>query len=206
MMPARRWQSIGLSIWLCLLLSGCFAAAVGGGAAAASAAHDRRSFGKVLDDQGIELAARNYLYQHEDIDRQDRIKIVSYNGKVLLAGEIETEQKKQLASEIVADINGVDQVVNELRVSPRLGIGHRVSDSYLTARVNTALLTENPVPGFDPSRVKVVSVDDTVYLMGLLSPAEGDAVTEVVRRVRGVRKVVKVFEYRSTAAGLSDPA
>ena len=48
---------------------------------------------------------------------------------------------------------------------------------------------------FDPTRVKVVTEDSTVYLMGLLRRKEADAVVERARRVGGVQRVVKIFEY-----------
>ena len=51
------------------------------------------------------------------------------------------------------------------------------------------------IEGFDPVRVKVTSSQGTVYLMGLLSAREADAVTEKVRFVSGVKRVVKLFEY-----------
>ena len=69
------------------------------------------------------------------------------------------------------------------------------NNSWLTAKVNTALMTKNPVEGFDTSRIKVISSDHTVYLMGIVSRAEGDAAAEVARNVGGVEKVVKVFSY-----------
>ena len=51
------------------------------------------------------------------------------------------------------------------------------------------------MPGFDPSQVNVTTVRGEVYLMGLVTRAEADAVVEDVRRVRGVRRVVRAFEY-----------
>ena len=50
-------------------------------------------------------------------------------------------------------------------------------------------------PGFDPTRVKVVTENGTVYLMGLLKHDEATAVTNEVRQVGGVQRVVKLFEY-----------
>ena len=44
-------------------------------------------------------------------------------------------------------------------------------------------------------RVKVVTERGNVYLMGLVSAAEAEAATEVARSVKGVARVVKVFEY-----------
>jgi osmotically-inducible protein OsmY len=51
------------------------------------------------------------------------------------------------------------------------------------------------IEGFDPTRVEVTSSQGSVYLMGLLTPTEADAVTEKVRFVSGVKRVVKLFEY-----------
>ncbi len=52
----------------------------------------------------------------------------------------------------------------------------------------------NEIEGFDAARIKVVSVRGNVYLMGLLSNREADIAAARASRVRGVRKVVKVFE------------
>ncbi len=49
-------------------------------------------------------------------------------------------------------------------------------------------------PGFDPTRVKVVTERKTVYLMGLVTAAEADAASEQARRVTGVAKVIRLFE------------
>ena len=174
------------------LLSGCAAAVVGG---AAVVAHDRRSTGAVIDDQGIELLVKNAIYQDPVIDNDDHIKVTSYNGVVLLVGETTSEENFQQAAALAGGVNGVKRVVNELAVQPETGVGTRLDDSYLTAKVNTYLLTKNPIPGFDPTRINVVTVRDTVYLMGRVTREEGDNVAEVVRNVNGVAKVVKVFDY-----------
>jgi osmotically-inducible protein OsmY len=89
----------------------------------------------------------------------------------------------------------VERVVNELAVGPSASLGKRLDNSWLTTKVNAALVRDNPVPGFDATRIKVISSLNTVYLMGLVRRAEGDAVAEVARNVGGVEKVVKVFSY-----------
>ena len=51
------------------------------------------------------------------------------------------------------------------------------------------------MPGFDATRVKVVSENKTVFLMGLVHEEEGDAAAKAAQKVSGVEKVVTVFEY-----------
>ena len=51
------------------------------------------------------------------------------------------------------------------------------------------------IKGFDPSRVKVTSENGTVFLMGLVYHQEADAAVDATRKVGGVQRVVKLFEY-----------
>ena len=84
---------------------------------------------------------------------------------------------------------------NELAVMPAADTSGRMHNSYVTSKINTKLTTSNPIEGFDAGRIKVLTAHRTVYLMGTVSRAEGDAVTEVARQTGGVDKVVKVFDY-----------
>jgi len=176
-------------------LAGCVVAAVGGAAAAGSAVHDRRSFGTVINDENIEFSVTDALYSKPEIKRSDRIKVVSVNGVVLLAGEIDSEEKKQFAGEVAARIEDVRKVVNELVVTDTIaGVGTRTSDSWLTTRVKTALFGV-AIDGFDPTRVNVTTASGRVYLQGMVTVAEGEAAAQQASTVGGVKQVVKVFEY-----------
>ena len=114
---------------------------------------------------------------------------------MLLVGEVEEPATRQLASQIASGVENVERVVNELEVAPEADTGERLENAWLTTKVNSALLTENPVPGLDTTRIKVVSSRNNVYLMGLVTREEGKAVAEVARNVSGVEKVIKVFSY-----------
>jgi osmotically-inducible protein OsmY len=176
-----------------LLLGGCAAVLVGG-AATAGAAHDRRSMGTVLDDQTLEVAAIDRIYQERDKFKGTRIKAVTHNGVVLLIGEVFTEAQKQRAAERVMELQGARRVVNELAIGEPPGMWRRSADSTLTSRVKAALIGID-LPDFDASRINVTSVRSEVYLMGLVSRAEADAAVDTVSKMRGVARVVKVFEY-----------
>jgi osmotically-inducible protein OsmY len=76
-----------------------------------------------------------------------------------------------------------------------IGFWRRREDNAMSARVKTALLDITSMPGLDPTRVSVTTSNHIVYLMGFVTHEEADAVTELVRSLAGVDKVVKVFEY-----------
>lgn len=170
-------------------LAGCIGGEIIG------APHDRRDFSRILDDDGIEFAATDKLYSTAEIKSTDRIKVVSYNGVVLLAGEISSEEKKQLATDIVSNIDDVRRVVNELQVREDVAsVATRTSDRFISGKVKTALFGLG-IEGFDPTRVNVTTTRKVVYLQGLVTPEEGEAAAARASRVTGVEGVVKVFEY-----------
>jgi osmotically-inducible protein OsmY len=182
---------------LCLLigttfLSGCAAVVIGGAAILAS---DKRSTGTVIDDQTIEVSVSDHVYSAESFAGGDHVKVEVYQGVVLLVGEVTTDEKKAMATSRASEVDNVKRVVNELMVGSSATAGERLDNTWLTTKVNTVLLKENPIPGFDATRIKVVSSRNNIYLMGLVTREEGEAVTEVARNVGGVEKVVKVFSY-----------
>lgn len=181
------------TLLLAATLPGC-AAVVVGGAATAGAVHDRRSIGTVIDDQTLEVAAIDRIYQERDRFGGSRITAIAHNGVLLLAGEVADEGLRLRAAERVQELAGVRRVINEIAVAEPAGVGRISADSALTLRIKAGLL-DLDLPDFDASRVNVTTVRQEVYLMGLLHRAEADAVVAEVRRMRGVRRVIKAFEY-----------
>ena len=178
-------------------LQGCAAVVVGGAATGAAVIHDRRSAGTILDDQTIELKAMKTLSETAEIAEHSSISVTSYNYTVLLTGQAENPQLARRFGDEVKAIEKVRRVVNEVQTGPFLSLAQHTQDSYLTAKVKASLF-EIELEAFDPSRIKVVTHNDTVYLMGLVTHQEAQAVVEKVRILRGVAKVVRVFEYVNT--------
>ena len=193
----RALYKLVLALAAATLLPGCFAVVAGGAAVGADTAHDRRPVKVVVSDRNIQLTAFDAINRHKELVHDDNsVKIVVYNGVMLLAGQVRSEALRQLAQSTVADIAGVKRLVNEIEVSDEpQGFWRRRQDNTITARVKTGLLDITSMPGFDPTRVNVTTAHHVVYLMGLVTHEEADAVAGVARDVGGVDKVVKLFEY-----------
>ena len=157
--------------------------------------HERRSTGTVLNDQSLEYDVISNIRNDPSFTEKDHIKVEVHLGVVLLAGETVSEENKALATRLAEAPRLSERVVNDLKVGERAGFGGKLDNSWLSTKVNSILITENPLPGNDASRIKVVSSQNTVYLMGIVTRAEGDQVAEIVRNIGGVEKVVKVFDY-----------
>jgi osmotically-inducible protein OsmY len=177
------------------LLGGCAAVVVTGAATGANAAHDRRTLGAYVDDEGIELKARLAITEDKELYSQTHVNIISINGVVLLVGQAPTEAMRLQIEDLTRGIEKVRVVHNEMTIAAPNSYMTRSSDSLITAKVKGSLFGIKGHEGFDPTRVKVVTENGVVYLMGILYRASADAVATKASRVSGVQKVVKVFEY-----------
>ena len=178
----RKTILITIALVLCAALAAC------------SVFTPRRGFNRVFNDRNVQLTAQRALDNDPELSGRAHIGTSVYNGVLLLIGEASTEEVKQRAESDVTGYEGVQRVVNLIDVMPLQSVGRTAIDASLTARVKTSLLHID-MPGFDPGRVKISTAHGKVYLMGLLSHKEADAVVNEARSVAGVKQVVQVFEY-----------
>ncbi|MBT3012533.1 MAG: BON domain-containing protein [Candidatus Thiodiazotropha sp. (ex Lucina aurantia)] len=177
-----------------LILQGCAAAVVGGAAATAAVAHDRRTTGTIVEDQSIELKIYDLMSKDSRFKQQSSIHVTSYNLVVLLTGQAADQALRSKAEQMASSVDRVRRVVNEIEIGSTSTLVENSRDAALTTEVKVRL-AKVQIPGFDPLRVKVVTERGAVFLLGLITKKEADAVTDVVRHISGVRRVVRVFEY-----------
>ncbi|MDJ0740187.1 MAG: BON domain-containing protein [Gammaproteobacteria bacterium] len=188
---AMRNVLVGL---LALVLSGCGAVVVGSAVTGAAVIHDRRTTGTVVEDQEIFVRAISIRAEDAELKQKSNLNVDVYNLQVLLTGQAENAAIVDDYVQRVAAIPRVRNVFNEVTIGAESTWSETTADAYLTSKVKVALFDVKR-PGFDPTRVKVTSSLGSVYLMGLVTPDEADAVTDKVRFVSGVKRVVKLFEY-----------
>ncbi len=151
-----------------------------------------RTWGAAIDDEQIETLAIVNLSKASSALDDAHISVTSYNAVVLLTGQVSSNDLRTLAGKTVGNINRVRQVYNELQVQGETSMLSRTNDSWLTSKVKTKLYANGDIEG---GRIKVVSENGTIFMMGLVTRAEADQAVDVVRNTGGVQKVVKVFEY-----------
>lgn len=151
----------------------------------------KRTLGQKLEDESIETKAMVNIKVSDEGFANSHLEIVSYNGFVLLAGQVPTAALKNQAAEVVRKIHGVRRIYNELEVSAPSSAMTRTSDTWITAKVKSWILGTPSTPGM---RIKVLTENGVVYLMGLATAAEGQRVTDVAANISGVQRVVRLFE------------
>ncbi len=152
---------------------------------------DERTLAQQFEDESIETKARVNIHAEDEAFDNAHLAIVSFNGYVLLAGQVPSEALKSTATDVVRRIHGVRRIYNELEVASPSSAMTRTSDTWITAKVKTWLLGSPETEGL---RVKVVTEDGVVYLMGLVSAEEARRIADKAAGISGVQRVVKLFE------------
>jgi osmotically-inducible protein OsmY len=171
-------------------MSGCAPVLIGAAATTGVVvATDRRKTGAQLDDTTISTAiAYKVNAQYGD---NVRVSVASYNGIVLLTGEVPDQATLEGVAQMAAKEERVRAVQNELSIEALSSLSSRANDSYITSKVKARFIDSD----FSPTHVKVITERGIVYLMGIVKKTEGDQATEIARRTSGVKRVVRIFEY-----------
>ena len=169
------------------LLQGC---AQTGGIATDASSSERRSAQAVQDDRNIEYTARQRIAEKYRSNVQ--VGVTSFNRFVLLTGQVSDDAAKQGIERIVGGITSVKGIANELHIERAADIGLRRSDSGVSGDVRARFLESK---AFNRDHIKVYTEEGVVYLLGIVKRAEADAASEIAATTRGVKKVVRVFEY-----------
>ena len=182
-------------------LSGCFGVIAVGATAGILLAHDRRTTGTIVEDQSIELKAFRVLSELKEDHLEDaHISVHSYNNNVLLTGQAPNDTVRSIVEERIADISKIRRIYNEISLAAPTSLMTRSSDTWVTTKLKAEMLLKSDV---DPTRVRISTEDGVVYLMGLVTPHEEESAVNVARHIRGVKKVVKMFEYYTDDANES---
>ncbi|HJP09894.1 MAG TPA: BON domain-containing protein [Arenicellales bacterium] len=152
---------------------------------------DRREARTYWDDNKAEVDIRRAVAKDKDID-DENVSVTIWNGVVLLTGEVPSQRNIDTILDIAKSHNHTRQVINRIELAGRTNMTSRANDSWLTARVKTAVAASGTL---DATKLKIVTERANVYLMGLVTRAEAAAAVDIVRTVPGVVRVIKVFEY-----------
>jgi osmotically-inducible protein OsmY len=173
-------------------LQGCFTMAVGGAVMGTLAATDRRTLGAQTEDKTIIVKAETRIPSL--VGDAGHVNVTSFNRKVLITGEVRDDAMKAAVEREVSAIEGVESIVNELAIMGTSSFTSRSNDTLITGKVKASFVDTKDLYA---NSIKVVTERGIVYLMGRVTPREGDLAASVASSVSGVQKVVKVFEYIS---------
>lgn len=175
-----------------LMLQGCVAAVIGAGAGAtAKIATDPRTTGTQVDDTTLDSRIGVKLKNNQASFIGSHISSSTYNSNVLLVGQATREQSEK-AEELTREVEGVKKVFNQIRQIEPVGPGTITNDAWITTKVKSQLILNSKTKA---RKIKVVTENSEVFLIGIVTSEEGKAAAEVASKVNGVQKVITLFTY-----------
>ena len=167
-------------------LSGCVWVAATGVVAGVSAARQERTVGNAGDEARIDTTLQGRL-THARGGLFWRVHTTVVEGRVLLAGRVESPEARLEATRVAWSVEGVRKVDNDIEVTDRSGWLDRPSDLIMRTTLATALLADKSIKDVNYTTDVVHGV---VYLMGVgQDEGEVQRVVAHARRGNGVRRV-----------------
>lgn len=189
-------KKIIILLMLVFPLVGCVSAVLVAGAAGATLGgaviYDQRTYRTMDQDHNARSIIQYRLDNDPLLKGQSHITISVFNNVALLVGQAKTPKICDRAYQIVEKASHIRRTYNEITIGAPLSPVQQAADSWITSKVRTAMLGK---AGLHSSNLKVVTENKVVYLMGMVSPKQAAMAADVARRISGVEKVLKVFEY-----------
>jgi osmotically-inducible protein OsmY len=192
-MMNKRWMMTTTAVTVLAasaVLTACAPLLVGGAVGTGVVvATDRRTTGMQVEDQGIELRARRAV--REALGDRGRVIVNSFNRRVLITGTVPTQTDKALVARVVAQVENVREIVDELGVMGDPALSVRSSDTLITTRVKASFIDARDLSA---NAISVTTERGVVYMMGRVTQREANRAADMARTVPGVQQVVRVFE------------
>ena len=177
---------------LLILNQACTPIAVSTAFSGAGVIYDRRHVGNVIDDKTLTFKA----YQEIKKDRKNWLKsnitINSYNNVLLVSGQAPNKEYINFMSKQLAKLPNVKYIHNVVEVNKPINFSTQAIDTWITAKINFSMLKTK---GIDLTRVKIITENGSVFLMGLVDSNEAAIASKIASEISGVKKVVEIFEF-----------
>ena len=173
-----------------LLVNSC--AFVGtAGSLVGSASTSTRGFSGTVEDTYLmsKIVSKITLMK---LSNFSNITVSVVNGKVLLAGNIQNQEKRLELIKRVWWIDGVKEVYNELEIGPQISFSEKTEDFIFEVKINNRLLLE---PGIFSNNYSVNVVNGNVYVMGISSNIEEKTKIEnFLKNMNDIKKLILLVD------------
>ena len=161
------------------------------GSLVGSASTSTRGFSGTIEDTYLmsKIVSKITLMK---LSNFSNITVSVINGKVLLAGNIENQEKRLELIKKVWWIDGVEEVYNELEIGPPISFSEKTEDFIFEAKIEKRLLFE---PGIFSNNYSVDVVNGNVYVMGISSDIEEKTKVEnFLNNMNDIKKLILLVD------------
>lgn len=176
-----------------LILSGCATVIDSTRSEPISDNRGSRTAGQFIDDETAEVTIAVNLKKASPELKASNLSIKVYNGVVLISGQVPSEEARKTAEQVATQHRGVKRVVNQLEIAGKATVISDINDLTITTQIKALVLRDLGREVYQ--RTLITTENSVVYVMGFVTKTEAAALENVVSTVRGVKRIVRVFEY-----------
>lgn len=176
---------------LFIFLPGCAPIIIGVIAGSGAYYVSQKDFKKFNNDNAITNDAMAKIKADPELKRGAHIAVATKNREVLLIGEVSSPQQRFEAEKLMQNIGGIKRIYNAITISGPISLLTQSSDGWITTKVKSDMAITKRLPS---GKIKVVTQNGVVYLMGHVTEQQASMATNIARRTAGVQKVVKLFD------------
>jgi len=187
-------QKIFLSVFLgslLLLLQGCAGGLIVMAGTAVTVSSDERSISEQISDDSLSMDALDKISGLKINNENIRINLVSNSGYLLIIGQVANQQLSERIEKELNTLGNAKGIYNQLRIGQPIGFAQQSIDSWITTKVKGKLTANDDV---NPLKVKVITENSEVFLIGKVTKEMSDQATAIARQVDGVKRVNRVFQ------------
>jgi len=150
-------------------------------------AEGERSLGTVVDDATIKVnIAAKFIGAGENLFIN--INTTVLEGRVLLTGLVNTQENRIEAVRLVWEVEGVNEVVNEIQIGNRDGLKDYASDIWINTQAKGVAAK---TIGLRSVAYNFETIQGKIYVAGITSEEDQiESLIEALKTIKGVKEIV----------------
>ena len=158
-----------------------------GGATGMVVAEGDRSIGTVVDDATIKLnIAAKFISSDDNLFVDVSTSVLE--GRILLTGLVDNQEIRIDAVRRVWEVEGVQEVVNEIQIGNRSSLKEYAQDVWITTQVRGLAAKEI---GLRSVAYNFETIQGKVYIVGITSrPDQLEKLINATKTIKGVKEIV----------------
>jgi len=158
-----------------------------GGAGTMVVAEGDRSIGSVVDDTTIKVnIAAKFIGSSDNLFINIDTSVLE--GRVLLTGLVENQEIRIDAVRRVWEVEGVNEVINEIEIGNRETLKEYANDLWITTQAKALSLKEI---GLRAMSYNFETINGKIYIAGITSkPEQLESVLNAIKNIKGAKEII----------------
>ncbi len=147
----------------------------------------------VDDDRNENLSKKKIMNSYPGDLRKANINISSFNGDLLITGQVPRQELVRLATVQANTLRNVREVFNYLQVMGEASFLSKTNDRVITSRIKSRLQDLN---FFKKGKIHIVTEYGVVYLMGTLEREDLEKTLALIKETNGVQEAISLVRQK----------